>query len=50
MTTTKPPRTCTNCARVRVVGKATLHYVCAVTGQPVDQQDTCECWKKRRSA
>lgn len=45
MTTTKPPRTCANCARVRVVES---RHVCVVTGQPVGPDDTCECWKKRK--
>ena len=47
MTIPKPPRVCVHCARVRAVGKTTLHYECVVTGQPVGPDDTCECWKKR---
>lgn len=64
MTTTKPARVCANCApmpwscaRVRVAGKTTNHYVCAVTDRVVGHGDTwskgigpCECWKKKRDA
>lgn len=48
-TTTKPPRTCANCARVRVMGEDMTHfYACSITRKPVNPQDTCECWKKKR--
>jgi hypothetical protein len=47
-TTTKAPRTCTNCARVRVVGKTTLHYECSIADEPVNPWHTCKRWEQRK--